>query len=155
MVPIRSLLVATDLSPFSFSAIDYALTLQLALGAQVHLLYVKRPGRGRARGPSETEAAEELRAAAVQAGDPGEDAGVAQIQPHHDPCRVALVEQVDDACLERVEDAALLRRGEGDAHVAGEDPDPRLRPRRQAAEGDAEGAAGAAQGEDLLRIHVQ
>ena len=96
MVPIRSLLVATDLSPFSLGAIDYALTLQLALGARVHLLYVKRPGRGRPRGPSETEAAEELRAVAGQAGGPGEVVcSVRSGAPASEICRYAREAGID------------------------------------------------------------
>ncbi len=40
MLTIRTILVATDLSQVSLSAIDYAVTLRLAFGAQLHLLYV-------------------------------------------------------------------------------------------------------------------
>ena len=47
MLTIRSVVVATDLTPFSFAAMEYALTLKFAFGANLHVLHVIDRGERR------------------------------------------------------------------------------------------------------------
>ncbi len=54
MVTIRTILVTTDLSPFSLSGVEYATTMRLAFGARLHLLYVIEQG-GKGSGPASNE----------------------------------------------------------------------------------------------------
>lgn len=64
-------------------------------------------------------------------GDPGKDVGAPGLEPNQGERGVAVLAQGGDPGRQGVDDAAGVRLGQGDAHVAGQDTDPYL-----AADGD-------------------
>jgi len=97
MVTIRTILVTTDLSPFSLSAISYATTMRLAFGARLHLLHVleeKKGSAGNGTGSRE-EALLELRAIVARLEGPEPICCVREGDPAGEICRYARETGID------------------------------------------------------------